>query len=197
MKQILPILTLTTLAAAASAQSAPAAAGLDYNCVGFSRSSQDNNLSAQVLVGNSNVLVGIQSNNVQSQANYQGLFGSVQFTLGYVFKNVVWATDVVVTANQSTSYTSNYPSDRTVYGVTFRRQLNEVINGLEGSVGFTTTGSNATKSGFTVGGATNDAPSAWNTELAYNINKNYQVAAGLVSFKGQDYQYVLSVRYNF
>ena len=50
---------------------------------------------------------------------------------------------------------------------------------------------------FLAGGASNTAASAWNTELAYNINKNYQIAGDLVSFKGKDYQYVLSLRYNF
>ena len=183
MKQILPILTLTTLAAAASAQSAPAADGLDYNRASFSRSSQENTLSVQGLLGGSNILAGIQTTNVSGY--------SAQLTLGYVFKNVLAASDVTVSASQSAG------SARTVYGIAVRRQLNEVIKGLEFTVGFSSTMGAGVNSGFSAGGVSNTSDVAWNTELAYNINKNYQLAVGLVDFHNQSNQIVTTLRYNF
>ncbi|MEI6598280.1 MAG: hypothetical protein WCL22_04485, partial [bacterium] len=70
MKHILPILTLTTLTAAAFADaSAPAAAapaGLSYNRVGISRTSDETNLSVSQLLGGSNVLVSLSTRNAQN-----------------------------------------------------------------------------------------------------------------------------------
>ncbi len=183
MKQLLPILTLTTLAAAASAQSA---SGLNYNTASFSRSSQDNVLGVQGLLGGSNVLAAVQ---VSSNDN-----AGTQLTLGYVFHSVFQSTDLVLTASTMSHHDG---TSGTVYGLTARRQLNEVVNGLEASIGFTSTMHNDVTKDFIAGGAADAAASAWNTELAYNINKNYQIAGGLVSFKGQSYHYVLSLRYNF
>jgi hypothetical protein len=186
MKQILPIVTLTTLAAAASAQSAPAASGLDYNRVSFSRASQDNTLGVQALLGGSNVLVGIQSATSQVTSS-----AATQFTLGYVFKNVAAATDVTVSASQ------NQDSSRTIYSIGLRRQLNEVLSGLEVSVAFSSTMNGGTTQSFVAGGVLNTSDVAWNSEIAYNINKNYQVAVGLVSFREQSNQVVATIRYNF
>jgi hypothetical protein len=185
MKQILPILTLTTLAAAASAQSAPAA-GLDYNNASISRNSQTNTLGVQGLLGGSNVLAALQ---VSSSDNF-----GAQLTLGYVFKNVLQATDVTITASTASHHDAN---TGTVYGITLRRQLNEIINGLEAKIGFSSSMNRGVDATFIVGGAGATAPSAWNTEIAYNINKNYQLAVGLVDFKGVDNQKVITLRYNF
>jgi hypothetical protein len=185
MKQILPILTLTTLAAAASAQSAPAADGLDYNRASFSRNSQDNTLAVQALLGGSNILAGVQTSNAES-----GNVGT-QLTLGYVFKNVLASADITVSASQGAWQT------RTVYGIAVRRQLNEVIKGLEFTVGFSSTMKAGVNSTFGLGGANNTSDVAWNTELAYNINKNYQLAVGLVDFHNQSNQIVTTLRYNF
>ena len=185
MKHILPILTLTTLAAAASAQAA-APAGLSYNRVGFSRALKDNTISAQILVGGSNVLVGIDSTSSDNS--------EPQLTLGYVFKNVYAGVDATVFATQS-------QWENTVYGVTLRRSLSEVVAGLEGSVSYVNTFSKNTTSYFGIGGANNSAEGAWAYELAYNVNKHYQVAVGYVSFEqGQvatENQTVVSLRYNF
>jgi hypothetical protein len=186
MKHILPILTITTLAAAASAQSAAAPAGLSYNRVGFSRSSQENTISAQTLVGGSNVLVGIDSTSAGNS--------EPQLTLGYVFKNVYAGVDATVFATQS-------QWENTYYGVTLRRSLSEVVAGLEGSISYANTFSSGNNSYIGIGGANNWAEGAWAYELAYNVNKQYQVAVGYVSFvNGQsatDTQTVVSLRYNF
>ena len=188
MKHILPILTITTLAAAASAQSAVASSGLSYNRVAFSRSSKDNMISAQTLVGSSNVLVGIDS----TSASYS----EPQLTLGYVFKNVYAGVDATVFATQS-------QWENTVYGVTLRRSLSEVVAGLEGSISYGNVFSKNNDSYFAIGGASNRAEGAWSYELAYNVNKQVQVAAGYVHFvkangpADSDNQTVVSLRYNF
>ena len=186
MKHILPILTLTTLAAAASAQAA-APAGLSYNRVGFSRSSQDNTISAQTLVGGSNVLVGIESNSANNS--------EPQLTLGYVFKNVYAGVDATV-------FTSQAQWENTVYGVTLRRSLSEVVAGLEGTVTYVSNFTNGNGSYFSIAGASSYGEGAWAYELAYNVNKQYQVAAGYVHFVktaawAENNQTVISLRYNF
>jgi hypothetical protein len=115
MKHILPILTLTTLAAAASAQSA-AAAGLSYNRVGvnYNTDSAANgySVSAEALVGSSNVWVG-------GTANLDSA-GADSVSVGYLFKNVAAGVDATVAV-----------SSNDTYGVILRRSLNEVISGLE------------------------------------------------------------------
>ena len=188
MKHILPILTLTTLAAAASAQAA-APAGLSYNRVGFSRSSQDNTISAQTLVGGSNVLVGIESNSANNS--------EPQLTLGYVFKNVYAGVDATVFASQA-------QWENTVYGVTLRRSLSEVVAGLEGSVSYGSNFTKGTLSSFSIAGATSAAEGAFAYELAYNVNKQIQVGVAYVHFVDapnwaaeKDNQTVISLRYNF
>ena len=188
MKHILPILTLTTLAAAASAQAA-APAGLSYNRVGFSRASKSNSISAQTLVGGSNVLVGIESHNGENNSE-------PQLTLGYVFKNVYAGVDATVFGTQA-------QWEKTVYGVTLRRSLSEVVAGLEGSISYGNVFSKNNASYFAIGGASNRAEGAWSYELAYNVNKQVQVAAGYVHFvkasgpADSDNQTVVSLRYNF
>jgi hypothetical protein len=117
MKHILPILTLTTLAAAASAQSA-AAAGLSYNRAGVNYNTDaaagDNgySVSAEALVGSSNVWVG-------GTANLNSA-GADSVAVGYLFKNVAAGIDATVAV-----------SSNDTYGLILRRSLNEVISGLE------------------------------------------------------------------
>ena len=122
MKHILPIVTLTTLAAAASAQSA-AAAGLSYNRAGVNYNtdattladgSSDNgySLSAEALVGSSNVWVGATANLNKA--------GADSVSVGYLFKNVAAGIDATA-----------FVGSNDVYGITLRRSLNEVVAGLE------------------------------------------------------------------
>ncbi len=187
MKHILPIVTLTTLAAAASAQ---AAAGLNYNRVSFSRSSQDNVISAETLVGG-NVLIGITMTNDA----YNG--SEPQLNLGYVFKNVTSGIDATVFVAQGQWET-------TAYGINLRRSLSEILPGLEASVSYVDTLSSDTpESWFAVGGVAVRGDSAFAAELAYNINSKFQAAIGYVTSDGStwagsdDSRLVGTLRVNF
>jgi hypothetical protein len=183
MKHILPIVTLTTLAAAASAQ---AAAGLNYNRVSFSRSSQDNVISAETLVGG-NVLIGAtfsSGNNSEPQLN-----------VGYVFKNVASGIDATVFVSQAQWET-------TVYGLNLRRSLSEILPGLEVAVSYADTfSSDNPGSYFAAGGASQYGESAITAELAYNINSKFQAAVGYVKYdtdpSRDDNFVVATLRVNF
>lgn len=172
MKHIIPTLTLTALAAAASAQQAAAPAGLNYNLVSLSRTSTDNTLAVQMALGQSNFIVGLQS------ANTEDRNGDPVLTAGYVFKNVTQAVDATVFVQQT-------QWDDSVYGVTLRRALNEVYQGLEISATYATTGSSTTESQIAIGGTCNWGDSARAIELAYNVNKTFSVAVGLVKIESE------------
>jgi hypothetical protein len=172
MKHILPIVTLTTLAAAASAQ---AAAGLNYNRVSFSRSSQDNVISAETLVGG-NVLVGITMTNDSANGS------EPQLNVGYVFKNVTSGIDATVFVAQGQWET-------TAYGINLRRSLSEILPGLEASVSYVDTlSSDAPTTYIAHGGVSINAESAYAVELAYNINSKFQAAVGYVNADGPSYR---------
>jgi len=184
MKHILPIITLTTLTAAAFADAgaaAPAAAasGLNYNRVGISRQGQNNDISVSNLIGGSNVLV-----TLSALGSYDGGTAADNYahlSVGYVFKNVVSGIDATVTLGQGSS------SAGSSYGVNLRRSLNEVFAGLEVAVGYTHQ---------SFDNAVSD--SAWSYELAYNINKQYSIAYGVVDAKGaSDNLNVVSLRFNY
>jgi len=183
MKHILPILTITTLAAAASAQSAAAPAGLSYNRVTVSREGQNTTLSASSFLGSSNVLATIGAGRNQygeSVTNY---------SLGYVFKGVVAGIDATVSVG---SGDSNNNSD---IGLNLRRSLSEVVAGLEIAVGVAyNAGSNHPLANGPASSTTD-----YNIELAYNVNKQFQVAYGLTDLDaaGADSLHTISVRYNF
>jgi hypothetical protein len=177
MKHILPILTITTLAAAASAQSAVAPAGLSYNRVTVSREGQNTTLSASSFLGSSNVLATIGAGRNQygeSVTNY---------SLGYVFKGVVAGIDATVSVG---SGDSNNNSD---IGLNLRRSLSEVVAGLEIAVG----------ASYNSGAGAAASTTNFTYELAYNVNKQFQVAYGLTDLDaaGADSLHTISVRYNF
>ncbi len=171
MKHILPILTITTLAAAASAQTAVAPAGLSYNRVTVSRSGQENLLSAEALLGSSNVLATIGTAKIAgvNVANY---------SLGYVFKNVAYGVDATLSVGAGTN------SDYSTYSVTLRRALSEVIQGLEARVVVSQNDGDVSR-------AKTDAT----YELQYNITKQYAVAFSVTD--GPDSAHTVSFRYNF
>ena len=182
MKHILPILTLTTLAAAASAQAA-APAGLSYNRVGVSREGQNNNLSVSHLLGSSNVLLALSThtNEVNGGWNNDG-YGYTFLSVGYVFKNVASGVDATVYLGAGNNETNS------AVGVNLRRSLSEVYAGLEVALGYENR----------EGSDSNANQSAWSYELAYNINKQFQVAYGITDQKGVDSNLnTLTVRYNF
>ncbi len=190
MKHILPILTLSTLAAAASAQvAAPAASQIDplsYNRIGFEISERHstptgynnvNTLSVASMLGSSNFYASA------SDDQYYTILG-----LGYVFRNVAFATDVVLLASSGAGYGQ---ARDTRYGITLRRRLPELNKNLEASLGYS-------NSHGVVGGA---GANTVKCELAYNLDAHYQVALGLVQtdeviVSGQHY-YTMAVRYNF
>ena len=179
MKHILPILTLTTLAAAASAQSAAAPAGLSYNRVTVSREGQNNTMSASALLGGTNVLATASTGN---GAYYSG----TTFSLGYVFKNVAFATDATV------AISSGNKDLNSAVSVNLRRALSEVYAGLEVSVGYSYASNSDT--GFNPNGSTGVVTA----ELAYNVNKTWQVAAGITNVNPtSDRVTTVSVRHNF
>ena len=184
MKHIIPALTLTALAAAASAQQAAAPAGLNYNTITLSRTSRDNTLGVQMALGQSNFIVGFQSSNDESRSSTPSL------TVGHVFKGVTQGIDATVFVQQP-------EWDATSYGVTLRRALNEVYQGLEISASYATTGSSSTSSYIAIGGTTNWGDSARAVELAYNYNKTFSFAVGLVQVANQDTDTVFSVRAGF
>lgn len=182
----LATLALASLTAAASAQTAAAApAGLSYNRIGITRSSQktvasQNVLSASVLLGSSNFL---------ALAESRGDSGTV-IGLGYVFKNVALGVDATVSATSALDFTGN----GTVYGLNLRRALNEVIPGLEIAVGYSHQSTNS----FV---AQNNRVLSY--ELAYNINKQYSVAYGIQDVRSgtlnnsANKAHNVSVRYSF
>ncbi len=188
MKQILPILTLTTLTAAAfadagaAAPAAPAAAGLSYNRVGFSRSGDSTNVTVSNLLNGSNVLLTITSGN--DGEGYQGSTNNASqvaiFSVGYVFKNVAAGIDATVSVGGSINGTESG------YNVNLRRSLSEVVAGLEIALGY----GHQKYSGSTY--------TTMNYELAYNINKQFSVAYGIIDPNGDNKNiHVASVRYNY
>lgn len=182
MKHTIATLALATLAVAASAQTA-APAGLSYNRIGFTRASQknvpsQNVLSASVLLGSSNFLAFAETRNDHGTA----------LGLGYVFKNVTAGIDATVSVSSDTEWSTN----GSIYSLGLRRSLSEVVAGLEVALGY---------SSQSTTGASNNRVLSY--ELAYNINKQYTVAYGIQDIRSGSLNgsaekiHNVSVRYNF
>ena len=169
MKHILPILTITTLAAAASAQSA-AASGLSYNRVGlgYNTDNKGYSLSASALIGGSNVLVGA-STTLGGGNGAGAINGTDSVSLGYVFKNAALGADAIVTV-----------ASNEAYGLGLRKDLG--IYNLEGAASF---------------GRNSSDNNVWSAELAYNVSKQIQIAAGVSDEQGKNSTSSITVRYNF
>ena len=176
MKHILPILTVTTLSAAAFAQTAAAApaaapAGLSYNRVGLNYQTNGNenptSISASAFIGSSNVLVSGTADLTAA--------GDDSVSLGYVFKNVAAGVDATVSIASNDNY-----------GINLRRALNEIVSGLEVSVGYNRA----------IG---TDYDSEWVYELSYNFTKQYSIAYSITDPNGDASSSVnqVSLRYNF
>ena len=187
MKNTIAALAITTLAAAASAQTAAPAAGLSYNRIGFSRTSQkgltnQNVLSISSLLGSSNFLAFAETRTDKGSA----------LGIGYVFKNVAVGIDAAVTVSSDNEWTGN----SSIYSLGLRRSLSEVFAGLEVAIGYSTQST-------AVSTATPATNRVLSYELSYNINKQYSVAygiqdirKGLLNGSSEKIQNV-SVRYNF
>jgi hypothetical protein len=186
MKHTLPLLALV---AAASAQTAPAS-GLNYDLLTISRHQRQNTVAIQATLKDTNFVVGaVTSNNNENDAP------DSQINVGYIFKNVTNGIDATIGVSQ-TSF------DATVYTVVLRRQWNEVYQGLEIAVGYAGTLSSQQGSDFSFGGTNGDnAQTLTYVELAYNVNKTFAVAVGLVKPDSeasyQDRATVFSVRAGF
>jgi len=172
MKHILPILTITTLAAAASAQTAAAPAGLSYNRVTVSREGQNNTLAAEALLGSSNVIATIGTSTA-----------GTSYSLGYVFKNVAFATDATVSVGAGDA------ANNSDIGLTLRRSLGEVVQGLEARIVV----------GYNSGAGSAASTTDFTYELQYNINKQFGIAYSVtdVDAAGAANLHTVSVRYNF
>jgi hypothetical protein len=171
MKHILPILTITTLAAAASAQTAPAASGLSYNRAGLSyntdKAAGDNGYSLSV-----EALIGSTNIWIAGTADLNSA-GEDSVAIGYVFKNVAAGIDATVSVESDDNY-----------GITLRRSLNEVVAGLEARLVYSRQEGSVSADGFTY-------------ELAYNINKQFQIAVSVEDVSGAKNETSVTVRYNF
>ncbi len=188
MKHILPILTLTTLTAAAFADaSAPvaAASGLSYNNVtvsysrfsasGFSGHANAWMLSANALIGNSNVIVSGSTFIGGDLGN-----GGDTASIGYVFKNVGGFADAVVSVGSNETYSvalrkdlgSNFEAQ-----LDYSRVLGEDVFGL--AVGYSINKSLTVGLGYArsshidfsgaIEGADNVSLSAWTASVRYNF----------------------------
>ena len=169
MKHILPILTLTTLAAAASAQSA-AAAGLSYNRAGVNYNTDSGAQNGYSV--SAEALIGSSNVWVGGTADLDSA-GADRVSVGYLFKNVAAGIDATVAVS----------SDDT-YGIILRRSLNEVIAGLEARLVYARSEGSVSTDGFTY-------------ELAYNINKQFQLAVSVEDTDGAGNETSVTVRYNF
>ena len=94
--------------------------------------------------------------------------GSDSVSLGYVFKNVAFGADATVSVGSNEAY-----------GLSVRKDLG---SNIEGSVSF----------------SREQGENVWGVELAYNVNKQIQLAVGYADSNGAaSSQTSVSVRYNF
>jgi hypothetical protein len=94
--------------------------------------------------------------------------GADSVSLGYVFKNVAFGADATVSVGSNEAYSLNVRKD--------------LGSNIEGSVSF----------------SREQGENVWGVELAYNVNKQIQVAVGYADSNGAaSSQTSVSVRYNF
>jgi hypothetical protein len=166
MKHILPILTITTLAAAASAQSAVASSGLSYNRVDLSyqtNGTKGYSLGASALIGSSNFLVSAST----TVGGGTSKNGTDSVSLGYVFKNVAFGADAIVSVGSNESY-----------ALDIRKDLG---SNLEGSIGY----------------ARNSGVNSYSVGVAYNLTKQYQLGVEYSKASGVTSQTAVVLHYNF
>jgi hypothetical protein len=185
MKHILPILTITTLAAAASAQSAAASSGLSYNNIsvsysqysatGFSGHANNWSLTANALIGSSNVIVTASTEIGGDLGN-----GGDSVAIGYVFKNLALGSDAIVRVGSNETYGLSIRKDlgnNLEASLGYARVYGESIYGV--SVGYTVTKAVTLSLGYERSsgldvsdyfvGATNVKVSAWTAAVRYNF----------------------------
>jgi hypothetical protein len=187
MKHIIPTLTLTALVAGASAQQAPAPAGLNYNHITVSRTTDDNALTAQFNPAGSNFVIGFATGHGDNTD-----YGYGQLSAGYVFKGVVQGIDATVGVLQTNG-------EATRYTLVLRRALNEVYQGLEIAAGIASSLTSSEDDGeFVFGGvAIDQSKTVRYVELLYSLNKTFSVGVGLTEQDDYNTHTVFSVRAGF
>jgi hypothetical protein len=163
------ILPILTLTTLAAAASAQVAAssGLSYNRVGLGYNTDSKGYSLSA-----SALIGGSNFLVGASSTIGGnntANGTDSVSLGYVFKNAVLGADATV------SVASNE-----AYGLGLRKDLG--IYNLEAAASF---------------GRNSDDNNVWSAELAYNVSKQIQVAAGVSDEQGKNSTSSITVRYNF
>ena len=163
------ILPILTLTTLAAAASAQVAAssGLSYNRVGLGYNTDSKGYSLSA-----SALIGGSNFLVGASSTIGGnntANGTDSVSLGYVFKNAALGADAIV------SVASNE-----AYGLGLRKDLG--ISNLEAAASF---------------GRNSSDNNVWSAELAYNVSKQIQIAAGVSDEQGANSTSSITVRYNF
>jgi len=163
------ILPILTLTTLAAAASAQVAAssGLSYNRVGLGYNTDSKGYSLSA-----SALIGGSNFLVGASSTIGGngtANGTDSVSLGYVFKNAALGADAIV------SVASNE-----AYGLGLRKDLG--IYNLEAAASF---------------GRNSSDNNVWSAELAYNVSKQIQIAAGVSDEQGANSTSSITVRYNF
>jgi hypothetical protein len=163
------ILPILTLTTLAAAASAQVAAssGLSYNRVGLGYNTDSKGYSLSA-----SALIGGSNFLVGASSTIGGnntANGTDSVSLGYVFKNAALGADAIV------SVASNE-----AYGLGLRKDLG--ISNLEAAASF---------------GRNSSDNNVWSAELAYNVSKQIQIAAGVSDEQGKNSTSSITVRYNF
>ena len=163
------ILPILTLTTLAAAASAQSAAssGLSYNRVGLGYNTDSKGYSLSA-----SALIGGSNFLVGASSTIGGnntANGTDSVSLGYVFKNAALGADAIV------SVASNE-----AYGLGLRKDLG--IYNLEAAASF---------------GRNSSDNNVWSAELAYNVSKQIQIAAGVSDEQGANSTSSITVRYNF
>ena len=163
------ILPILTLTTLAAAASAQAAApaGLSYNRVGLGYNTDSKGYSLSA-----SALIGSSNFLVGASSTIGGngtANGTDSVSLGYVFKNAALGADAIVTV-----------ASNEAYGLGLRKDLG--IYNLEGAASF---------------GRNSADNNVWSAELAYNVSKQIQIAAGVSDEQGANSTSSITVRYNF
>ena len=163
------ILPILTITTLAAAASAQVAAssGLSYNRVGLGYNTDSKGYSLSA-----SALIGGSNFLVGASSTIGGngtANGTDSVSLGYVFKNAALGADAIV------SVASNE-----AYGLGLRKDLG--IYNLEAAASF---------------GRNSSDNNVWSAELAYNVSKQIQIAAGVSDEQGANSTSSITVRYNF
>ena len=163
------ILPILTLTTLAAAASAQVAAssGLSYNRVGLGYNTDSKGYSLSA-----SALIGGSNFLVGASSTIGGngtANGTDSVSLGYVFKNAALGADATVSIASNEAYSLGLRKDLGIYN-------------LEGAASF---------------GRNSSDNNVWSAELAYNVSKQIQIAAGVSDEQGANSTSSITVRYNF